>query len=136
LPKKINDKFIEIDKKTFRFFKTKKYILKIFLISFAFQIVQVIFYIFLGLFLGIDLNVYKYFFVVIPLSLLFSSLPVTFGNLGFRESVLIFFLTAIPGVESSYAFVLGVLVYGVKIVMGIPGLYLIIYKKINRRHIL
>ena len=91
------------------------------------------FFLFLSLYyiscsLGIFLNIEH--FLIFPISLLLSAIPISFAGWGIREGVFVFCM-GMFGISSTDAFLLSVLYGLVFILASIPGLYFFIILLIN-----
>jgi len=95
-------------------------ILKVFAASVVLHVVQILVFIFIGKSLGLEID-YMYYFTMIPLLILVSSVPFTIGGLGVRE-VLIVFLFSMVGVSSEYSASVAILFLLTLILSSMPGL--------------
>lgn len=97
----------------------KKKLLHVLFYSFTAQFLIILSYIFLSRALDVTLPYYIYF-SIIPVVFLASSIPVSIGGLGVRESVLISLL-AIYSVSSQTAISLSIIYFCMLILVTLPG---------------
>jgi len=96
------------------------------------QFIGILMYWNIGISVGIDIPLGIYF-VILPITLIVSSLPISFGGLGLRELTSILLFTKF-GVLESVAVSVSVIYYFILIISGIPGMvwYLLEKKSIEK----
>ena len=102
-------------------------VFKILFLSAAIQILRISTHYFLAKSIGVDLSI-MYFFLIIPIVALASSLPISFGGLGVRENVSVY-IFALFGIAREAAFSFEFLAYIVGIAASIPGGIIFILRK-------
>ncbi len=83
------------------------------------QYLIIICYIFLGLCLNIGLPI-SYYIPIVPVVFLATSLPISIGGLGVRESVLVYLLTLF-NVDTQAAIALSLLYFLILVILTLPG---------------
>jgi len=92
-----------------------------FVLSIVFQIVRVLICYLLAFSIGLRVPI-GYFFIITPLVMLFTMLPLSVGGIGVREGATIFFLGKI-GISSAMALSVSLMCFIVAILGSLPGLY-------------
>ena len=90
-----------------------------FLLSFFAQYLIILSYIFIGSSLNIELSVLLYFSIV-PIVFLATSIPLSVGGLGIRESVLVYLLTHF-GADTQSAIALSLVYFSIIVFLTLPG---------------
>lgn len=99
------------------------------LISLLFQLNVIFHYYLISEALGLDIG-FSYFLVIIPVSILIQTLPISINGIGVREGIYVSFLTEMLGsatVEQSLAF--SWIGYGMILLLGVLGGILYIFRK-------
>jgi uncharacterized protein (TIRG00374 family) len=105
---------------TLRSFKQyKTALVKTLVYSFLMQFAIILNYYFIGLALGIDLELLTYVFIS-PIVATISMIPVSIGGIGLRENTLVFILISM-GVSSEVAGIHSLLVFFMLVLIGIIG---------------
>ena len=100
------------------------------LLSFIAQYLVILSYIFIGASLNIDLPVLIYF-SIIPIVFLATSLPVSVGGLGIRESILVYLFTLF-GIDTQAAIALSLIYFSLIVFLTLPGGLVMLSK--NKKH--
>lgn len=93
----------------------------IFLLSVLFQSVRVVVTYLLALALGVHIPL-SYFFIMTPIVLLFTTLPLSVGGIGVREGGTVYFLSKI-GIGQTEAFSVSIMWFIMALTSSIPGLF-------------
>jgi len=117
---KINSKIREIYLNINSFRSSKGTLLWIVLISTVIQALRIIVHYFVALSVGLDIHI-KYFFVFIPIIALLSSLPISIGGIGVRESSAIALFSQVNGFQPETIMAMEFLAYMIGLISTIPG---------------
>jgi len=111
----------EAGKSFYDYRKQKLLILTVFLLSIVFQVARIIVCYLLALAIGVQLPI-GFFFIFIPLVLLFTMIPLSVGGIGMREGGVVYFLGK-AGISGAVAFSVSILWFIAAITSSLPGLY-------------
>ena len=109
-----------VGKSFYAYRRYKKTLLLTFFLSIAFQVVRVIICYILAV--AIDVNVpFVYFFIITPLVMLFTMLPLSVGGIGVREGSTVYFLGKV-GINPTMALSVSLMCFIVAVFGSLPGL--------------
>lgn len=129
-PEKIHLKTREVYKKIHSFGRSRSLFFKLVILSMLIQSLRILMHYFVSRSLGVDVS-FKYFFFIIPFIAILSSLPISIGGIGIRESVGMILFHALAGIQNDIAVSIEFLAYLIAIVSSVPGgIIFIIRKKI------
>lgn len=97
----------------------KKVILKLFLLSFLYQVADIFIAFLLAKLLHINIS-FSYFLLFIPIVYIITLLPITINGLGLRENIIVY-LFSLVGVLTSSALLLSLLIYLDRVIKGLVG---------------
>lgn len=98
-------------------------------LSLALQVNVIFFYAFVGFALGLDVSL-LYYFVIIPIVLVVTQVPMTINGLGLREGIYVFLLGMI-GVAPHSALAFSLVAFGLMLSQGIIGGFLFGLRAVN-----
>lgn len=113
-------KLAEMHNAIYRYIEHRKSLLKVMVLSFCYQVVSVVFVVYIiSQSLQLEIPVF-YFFLFCPLIGIFEMLPISLNGIGVREGAFLFFFTK-AGVSGVEAISMSLLVYAIAIVAGLIG---------------
>lgn len=132
-PEEIHLKTKEVYKKIHSFGRSHLLFFKLVLLSIFIQSLRILMHYFVSRSLGVDVS-FKYFFFIIPFIAIISSLPISIGGIGIRESVGMILFHAITGIQNDIAVSIEFLAYLIAIISSMPGgIIFIIRRKIVKK---
>ena len=132
-PEKIHLKSREIYRKIHNFGRSRSLFLKLLFISVLIQSLRIFMHYLVSRSMGVNVSC-KYFFFIIPFIAIMSSLPISIGGIGIRESVGMILFNAIAGIQNNIAVSIEFLAYLIAICSSIPGgIIFIIRRKIIKQ---
>jgi len=134
-PEGIHLKTREIYRKIHTFGRSRSLFLKLILISIVIQSLRISMHYLVSRSMGVNVS-FKYFFFIIPFIAIMSSLPISIGGIGIRESIGMILFNAIAGIQNDIAVSIEFLAYLIAIFSSIPGgLIFIIRRKIINKEV-
>lgn len=101
------------------------------ILSVIIQIITPLCFYFIGLSLGIKLNII-YYFIFLPIIGAITLLPISIGGLGLRDMTVIYFFTK-AGVDKDLAFAMSILSFSFIVIYGIIGGVIYVFTLHHRR---
>ncbi len=129
-PERIHLKSREIYRKINNFGRSRSLFLKLIFISVVIQSLRIFMHYLVSRSMGVNVSC-KYFFFIIPFIAIMSSLPISIGGIGIRESVGMILFNAIAGIQNDIAVSIEFVAYLVAICSSIPGGIIFIIRKKN-----
>jgi uncharacterized protein (TIRG00374 family) len=97
----------------------KLVLLYVLILSFVLQVTRILITYFVYLSIGNDVNI-VYFFIIVPLVIVLTMLPIAVAGIGIREGAFVYFFSQV-GMSASEAFTLSILVYALVMISIMPG---------------
>lgn len=120
VPSKVNNKIREVYSSINSFKHAKKTVSVVLLISFVTQVLRIVVHFFAALSVGVHAHL-KYFFIFIPVIALLSSLPISIGGIGIRESSGVALFAQIDSLQPEAIVAMEFLAYLIGLVSTLPG---------------
>lgn len=128
VPPKINDKIRDVYSSINSFKHAKNTIFMVLMIAFITQVLRILVHFFVALSVGIYAHI-KYFFIFVPVIALLSSLPISIGGIGIRESSGVALFTQINSLQPEAIVAMEFLAYVIGLVSTLPGGLVFILRK-------
>ncbi len=127
-PEGIHLKTRQVYRKIHNFGRSRSLFLKLILLSLVIQSLRISMHYMVARSLGVEIS-YIYFFFIIPFIALASSLPISVGGIGIRESVGMILFSTLAGIQNDIAVSIEFLAYLVAIFSSLPGGIIFIIRK-------
>ncbi len=133
VPEGIHLKTREVYRKINHFGKSRSLFFKLIFISLLIQSLRIFMHYLVSRSLGIHVSC-SYFFFIIPFIAIVSSLPISIGGIGIRESIGMILFSNIAGIQNDIAVSIEFLAYLVAIITSFPGgIIFIMRRRINKK---
>ena len=119
-PERIHLKTREVYGKIHDFGRSRFLFFKLMLISLLIQSLRIFMHYQVSRSLGVEIS-FKYFLFIIPFIAIFSSLPISIGGIGIRESMGMILFSTLAGMKNDTAVSIEFLAYLIAIVSSLPG---------------
>ncbi|MFO7891306.1 MAG: lysylphosphatidylglycerol synthase transmembrane domain-containing protein [bacterium] len=133
-PEEIHLKTIEVYRKIHSFGRSRSLFIKLVFISILIQSLRIFMHYMVSRSLDVNVSC-KYFFFIIPFIAIISSLPISIGGIGIRESIGMILFSSIAAIQNDVAVSIEFLAFLVAIFSSLPGgIIFIIRRKINKKN--
>jgi uncharacterized protein (TIRG00374 family) len=127
-PRKIKNKIKEIYSSINSFKHEKKILIKVLIVSVIVQTFRILVHFFAALSVGIHAHI-QYFFIFVPVIALLSSLPISIGGIGIRESSGVALFSQINSFQPQAIVAMEFLAYIIGLLSTLPGGLIFILRK-------
>lgn len=127
-PRKINNKIQEIYSSINSFKHEKKTLSKVLIISVLVQTFRILVHFFAALSVGVQAHI-QYFFIFVPVIALLSSLPISIGGIGIRESSGVALFSQVNSFQPEAIVAMEFLAYIIGLLSTLPGGLIFILRK-------